>query len=172
MSIPRTDIAIDNETDTAWLVAEGHTSFHDRPCDTCRGRKDFHPTYGDHSKCPPKLCQYFGIGCPDCDGTGRHTFTLDVDTNVGWRGIEDGPPNLPDIFTVHVVQVLPIVEWDTVDLGLPHAVPCMTIDPHGNGLEVTERDAHDYFGINRTLPASAAPGKYAVQLAIHESDTP
>jgi hypothetical protein len=165
MTISHTDIAIDGTT--AWLVGPDYTPAFiatlTRPCDLCDGRK------GTSGIIPYEYARY-RTPCP-----GRHTFTLDVEPTPctidedHYIGTMEWCACSPDIatITVHVVEVLPIVEWDTVDLGLPHAVPCMTIDPHGNGLEVTERDAHDYFGINRTLPTSAAPGKYAVQLEVH-----
>jgi hypothetical protein len=167
--IPSTAITIDGTT--AWLVGPDYTPAFiatlNRPCDTC----DTYDGLG---------CIGFPDGyddpCPDCHGTGRHTFTLDVPclcmTLPGCNGPYKGGPcggTGTRHIAVHVVEVMPIVAWDTVDLGLPHPVPCMTVDPHGNGLEVTERDAHDYFGINRATPTDTDPGMFAVRLEIHKA---
>ena len=66
------DYWLDNGDGTAWIVfAEGSVFDQhftgirgdDRPCDTCDGGG-----YPNHE---------LPI-CPDCDGTGRHTFTVEV----------------------------------------------------------------------------------------------
>jgi hypothetical protein len=160
MTIPSTAIAIDGNT--AWWVRvfNGAADAYNRPCDTC----DTYDGLG---------CIGFPDGyddpCPDCHGTGRHTFTLDV--REPCRSDVDRWNDIKTL-SVHVVEVLPIIEWDTVDLGLPHPVPCMTIDPHGNALEADEAGVDWFKAHDRTLPPDAAPGMFAVRLAIHKGEYP
>jgi hypothetical protein len=184
MTILSTAITIDG--DTATLVVDDCESMPDRQCsmmpdnpcdvaakdldrlcDTCNGSGSF-PAI--QSQTDP---------CPDCDGTGRHCFTLDVESEPFWSVDEQAkyhiepcddadcckPP--PKQLSVHVVEVLPIVAWDTVDLGLPHPVPCMTIDPHGNALEVDEAGVDCFKAHDRTLPPDAADDMFCVRLAVH-----
>jgi hypothetical protein len=153
-TIKSTDISIDGTT--AWLVDTPGMSvgweLRNRPCDTCLGTGFM--TLG--------LSHDTGRPCHCIDG--RRTFTLDVAAPfIPYCDVYIEPTTI----TVRVVAVLPIVEWGTVDLGLPHAVPCMTIDPHGNALQVDEVDIDGFSGIERQLPASAAPGMWAVELAVH-----
>ena len=84
-------IAIDGST--AWALDDKDRWWHvnlDRPCDTCDGTG-----HGEDSG---------GIGgratCTDCDGTGRHTFTLDVA-----QRILESYGRYIETIKVHVVQV-------------------------------------------------------------------
>jgi hypothetical protein len=159
--IPSTAITIDGPT--AWLVVdESRVLFRkhaNRLCDTCNG-------YPGPTQFEPRTC---------CDGTGRHTFTLEVKPTPctinedHYIGTMEWCACFPDIATVsvHVVEVLPIVAWDIVDLGLPHPVPCMTIDPHGNALEADEAGVDWFKAHDRTLPPDAAVGMFCVRLAVH-----
>jgi hypothetical protein len=157
MSIPSTDITIDG--DTAWLVVRNQDGWfwktdHNRPCDTCNGhghvRQRLHDAPGIHRP----------VTCPDCHGTGRHTFTLDVQEPCRCKA------DCGDIatITVHVVEVLPIGDKDTMGEGFlyggRHLGPNWIIVGGGSDQP------------NITLPDSAAPGKHAVHLAIKEKDAP
>ena len=104
MTIPADHIAIDGST--AWVIDDKDRWWHvnlDRPCDTCNGRGTFTERHSGMSG------QY---NCLDCDGTGRHTFTLDVESLC----VQDGRHEMVDgachfcgarfhKLTVHVVQV-------------------------------------------------------------------
>jgi hypothetical protein len=171
-NIRSTAIAIDG--DTATLIVRNHDRWfweteHDRPCDTCE--KDRKTLDSDEPS---------DVYCPECDSTRRLTFTLDVECDepdidrCEDQGVHNGPTCEERrcfkgrfAVSVHVAEVLPIIEWDTVDLGLPHPVPCMTIDPHGNALEADEAGVDWFKAHDRTLPPDAAPGMFAVRLAVH-----
>jgi hypothetical protein len=194
MTIPSTAIAIDG--DTAWWIVEHPLCPTHAPCDCGR----FGLPFGlPHCKLSCELGSVTGLaraldldrpcdtwrpicnrigtgfgkpdhnGCPDCHGSKRHTFTLDV--REPCRSDVDRWNDIKTL-SVHVVEVLPIIEWDTVDLGLPHPVPCMTIDPHGNALEADEAGVDWFKAHDRTLPPDAAPGMFAVRLAIHKGEYP
>ena len=122
--ISQDDILIDG--DTAWLVTDEfistpglriNTNILDRPCDN-----EF--THDDT------------WDCPDCDNTGRHTFTVDIEG--------EGVRQVGNLLRVHISEVLPIVdEWGRDPFDTPRGI---------------------------TLPPNAAPGKYAVRLAVHDVD--
>ena len=85
-------IAIDGST--AWVIDDKDRWWHvnlDRPCDTCNGRGAFTERHSGMSG------QY---NCLDCDGTGRHTFGLDVA-----QRILDSYGHYIETIKVHVVQV-------------------------------------------------------------------
>jgi hypothetical protein len=74
--IPANHISFNDDGSEAWVVyATGYEAdvckLLDRPCDTCGGNwQDYmEPLDRDGSVVSP---------CPDCDGTGRHTFTIEV----------------------------------------------------------------------------------------------
>jgi hypothetical protein len=167
MTISSTDIAIDGTT--AWLVVDeanqiGFTHY-GRPCDTCKG-------YGQEATAHDGTVAGGYVDCPDCGGTGRHTFTLDVREPCRsevdcWNDIKT--------FTVHVVEVLPIVDAtapqqtvraDIIDWGEKHHRNSPTRFVY---MPADQTTAGTYLP---AFPTSAAPGKYAVRLAIHESETP
>jgi hypothetical protein len=188
MTIPHTAIAIDGNT--AWLVMDepDHDETMrwanlDRPCDTCDGVE-----CSMGWDCDDTLCQ---CPCLHCHGTGRHTFTLDVECEwcVGYGYLLGAPdhyeagsdaviPCTDDDgeecndgtrqLTVHVVAVLPIA--DEFDDGCD-ALP--SIELRGDGSYwLYDQDWVSDLGSSVkptavALPVSAAPGKYAVQLEVH-----
>ena len=89
--ISHDDILIDG--DTAWWIITAfgeqyrYSDFEDldRPCDLCGGE----PTHMDT-----------GAECHGCSGTGRHTFTLDVE-----QRILESYGHYIETIKVHVVQV-------------------------------------------------------------------
>jgi hypothetical protein len=162
--IPADHIAIDG--DTAWVVIPERFTTHppadwtskDRPCDTCGGcgAVDI-----------PEDEEHFNLTepCPDCDGTGRHTFEIEV-----------ANPNRPDgwLFPARTLRVsvvpgmvLPITEdTDAVPKHDPHIIQ---FDGRCGGEPYTEfvpcdgrqtDDPIDHF------PPAAEPGMWAVQLRI------
>ena len=102
------------------------------------------------------------IECPDCDGSGRHTFDIEVECSCEasdeWcqHGWTDG-------LRVSVVEVLPVVEWD----GQPEGIACL--DTLGNvwypDIDREGEPVH-YLEDHAVLPESAAPGKYVVRLRV------
>jgi hypothetical protein len=169
--VPSTAITIDG--DTAWLVvplsgyhpnvATTYTHYN-RPCDRCHGTGRM---LEDDASRPT---------CPDCHGTGQHTFTIDVECVLpmcvnGKRGYwQDGHPcgycNATGTYqlSVHVVDVLPIhgatEHWpDATHLSLDEGNRTVWLWTWtGQGFDFTQNYC--------TLPADAAPDKYAVRLAV------
>ena len=167
-------IAIDG--DTAWWIPEFNPmdwwipQHENRPCDRCHGTgrmledDDSHPA------------------CPDCHGTGRHTFTLDVEcdecnesgklgSDACWKCYAIGSKDI----TVHVVEVLPI--YGRLDSPLPagvskwvwHSPNDLDADRRGTFLcEIIDNETQ-MTAVN--LPAAAAPGMWAVRLAIHKENS-
>jgi hypothetical protein len=143
-TIPADSITIDD--DRAWLVLDkgrmaDFTHDADRPCETC-----------DRIRKLPRDNEPTIVRCTDCDSTGRFTFGVEVAGDV--LDIEDGALRRYDgqAYRVHVVRVLPIVTWYA---GGDMPWPCFEMEPD---VEVVQRWQR---------PADAAPGKYAVELAVH-----
>jgi hypothetical protein len=182
--IPSAAITIDGPT--AWLVVRNHDGWfwetdHNRPCDTCDGRK------GTSGIIPYEYARY-RTPCPDCHGTGRFTFTLDVecDDSIHLPFVpdlaDDDPWYVPGDrecrqcdesgtyqLSVHVGEVLPIhgatEHWpDATHLSLDEGNRTVWLWTWtGQGFDFTR----DYC----TLSADAASGMYAVRLAIHKGET-
>jgi hypothetical protein len=162
MNIPSTAITIDDTT--AWWVIDLKTAWrrkHDnRPCDTCDGRK------GTSGIIPYEYARY-RTPCPDCHGTGRHCFTLDVEGEC--MSIANGRLRRYDGFaiSVHVVEVLEIVERDgSIDMAGRLVTHHVTTGLMGSSVTTSIWDGREHLKII-TLPADAAPGMYAVRLAVH-----
>jgi hypothetical protein len=158
----------DNGDGTAWLVddrrfvpnAGAWWGDLDRPCDTCGGwgeLEDDHPVYG----------AAMGADCPDCDGTGRHTFTIEVD-NVDTvdEFIEHGNCRS---YRVAVVtgMVLPIAAMDNEgECGFADNEDHVCVAPNRiGGIDGVDHVAYvngtsDYI----TLPPAAKPGMWAVKV--------
>jgi hypothetical protein len=164
--IPQTHITIDG--DTAWWVtgdpiasSEAWAMTICRPCDTCDGVGKTIQQGRDTRSWQT---------CPDCHGTGRFTFTLDVPclcmTLPGCNGPYKGGPcggTGTRQITVHVVEVLPIDA--VIGACLAHKWPHVLV---GHGLSVLCGGPGTDGVTSITLPASKAVGKYAVRLAIHK----
>jgi len=133
-----------NGDGTAWVVFRSVAvendpwSLADRPCDHCGGSGRC-----DHDD--------YDIVCPDCDGTGRHTFTV---TAPDFRGGHE--------LRVSVVprMVLPIVQMGTFDPDRPDRFIAM--DGRGNAAYHVKGERP----IPVTLPSAAVPGMWAVKLAV------
>jgi hypothetical protein len=160
--IPSTAITIDGTT--AWTLfygTIGEDGMRDydalnRPCDTCNGR-GFRPL---------KEGPTVGImvienglsplgGCPDCDCTGRHCFTLDVQEPCRCKA-DCGDINQ---LAAHVVEVLPIVEENEDAYHDPETISADMLGGFWHG--------------NRQISLSddAAAGKFAIRLEIHKAQT-
>jgi hypothetical protein len=171
MTIAATAITIDG--DTAWLVvplsgyhpnvATTYTHYN-RPCDTCA---KIRAALGNATR-NDEPC----LSCGEIDG--RHTFTLDVaqsnksecdhrviEKDTQW---EDHERTCPLTLSVHVVEVLPIM-----DAWTDWVTPCIIPDVDGVWQLVTgSRDGTECWElVDPDLPADAAPGMYAVRLAVH-----
>ena len=163
--ISHDDILIDG--DTAWWIITAfgeqyrYSDFEDldRPCDLCGGE----PTHMDT-----------GAECHGCSGTGRHTFTLDVECDepdidrCEDQGVHNGPTCEERrcfkgrfTITVHVVEVLPIQNSTSNEID--------TIWDRGDGtfwiVEESTSIGEPPVGNPVKLPPNAAPGKWAVRLA-------
>jgi len=119
--------------------------------------------------------------CPDCDGTGRHTFTIEVEctgklvevTDNGRFGLScDGGcgkeyPWGTLTFTVHVLDVLPIVN-EAGSKGIPGRVITHNVMT-GLGGTVVRTWLWDGLEAREpiTLPPAAQPGQWLVRLAVH-----
>jgi len=104
--------------------------------------------------------------CPDCGGTGRHTFTIEVACEAcGDRhDIPIGDSSGGATLRVHVLDVLPIVEnaeWD----GTTLPIICRSTFDRDYFLRLPLPSHNE--GI--TLPPAAAPGQYAVKVQFHQN---
>jgi len=171
-SIPA-DHWLDNGDGTVWWVLmpidrvqlAAKEADIDRPCDTC-----------DSGDLRPAGWLYIrGEGwqlCPDCDGTGRHTFTVEVERPIPMLNAN---PDRPDItsneirtYRVSVVPgtVLPIFDLDGSDGN--NEANIMWDDVDGSFLYYPAGwyDDRDLGEQTVTLPSAAAPGMWAVKLAV------
>jgi hypothetical protein len=155
-TISHTAIAIDGTT--AWLVDTPGMSvgweLRNRPCDTCGGVE-----CSMGLDCDDTLCQ---CPCLHCHGTGRHTFTLDVECDCPTESNPEPCMSITEL-TVHVVEVLLIYPiFGVGDASLDRTIPHIMMD--GTGAWYLDGDK----GIRSvTLSTDAAPGKFCVQLAVH-----
>jgi hypothetical protein len=167
MTISHSAITIDGAT--AWLVVEcppdsapARWEQADKQCDTCGGCGEV----ADESLT-------LGVACPDCDGTGRHTFTLDVECVLpmcvnGQRGYwQDGHPcgycnaTGTSHLSVHVVEVLPIYGKTQP----PTEVRRFIAKWRETEWVIADRDAYTGQAVN--MPTDAANDVWAVRLAVH-----
>jgi hypothetical protein len=149
----------------------------------------------EHSKCPnhdPCGCERFGlpIGLPHCklscelaepSDLARLLYNENVifeiavpqskkpkcdhrviEKDTQW---EDHQRTCPSILRVHVVRVMPIVDYRSTETGFDR----LKLGPKGVDYPATLMRANPRYDplslIN--LPADAAPNKYAVELAVH-----
>ena len=169
--IPSTAIHF-NDDDTLWWVTDLGTftdwedDYLERECDTCDGDGYVKP---DKSHL-----------CPDCDGTGRHTFTIEVE-NEEWHcetcndsGISHtgdtasscGYCPTDHTYSVSVVpgMVLRVVASDEPCDPAELRNVIVSMD-NGSANYITERNSI----ATTTLPPDARPGMWAVQLQVHQS---
>ena len=118
----------------------------DRKCDTCGGTLKVRGLpYEDN--------------CPDCDGTGRHTFDIKVD-HTPYDGYFD-------TLRVHVIDVLPITDVVTHDMT---TFIEYTSDPERGYWFLWERDAATGHWSTKPimhLPSAVEPGMWLIRLEIH-----
>jgi hypothetical protein len=157
------DHFLDNGDGTAWVVGteeertpgvypDGDTA---RSCDTCGGNQRI------------DLPDYRNAECPDCDGTGRHTFMIEVERTCPGGGDlcgGDDPHTLmpPRTHRVSVVEgmVLPIVgKWE----HRPNVGSFITRFDGATRLW-TDADLYEHL----RLPPDAKPGMWAVKLQVHQ----
>jgi hypothetical protein len=167
-NIRSTAIAIDG--DTATLIVRNHDRWfweteHDRPCDTCE--KDRKTLDSDEPS---------DVYCPECDSTRRHTFTLDVKCVLpmcvnGQRGYwQDGHPcgycnaTGTSQLSVHVVEVIPIYDWNSPELPKGDGSPYIVLDSPGYELPCLWNGTQ---WSDAPLPDDAAPDMFCVRLAVH-----
>jgi hypothetical protein len=192
VNVPDSRITI--EDDTAWWVVEHPLCPTHAPCDCGR----FGLPFGlPHCKVSCELVSVTGLAraldldrpcdctlgrsgtISNCDGTGRHTFALDVECKR-CGGVGTDPDSVDHAcrqcddegsktLSVHVVEVLPIYGEDPgifPDM-LTIRQPCIVIKDDGSALLW---DGSGDF-TDCVLPADAAPGEFAVRLKIHKEET-
>lgn len=135
----------DDDNERMFLPAEWADDL-DRPCDTCGGNwQDYlEPLDRDGNVVSP---------CPDCHGTGRHTFDIEVaDERRPW----------PEHHKTYRVSIVPGMVLPIVDRRMQPTTPTGPVILLGfNGPSIwTESTGHQ--PIN--LPPAAAPGMWAVLL--------
>ena len=148
----------DNERD--FFPAEWVTDL-DRPCDTCDGGT-FEIDKG-----------FNGGVCPECAGSGRHTFDVEVECwNDGTEMVcPRGSTCSPTCggwatYRVHVLDVLPIRQWaSTLN---PPLGRWLAMNGGSGRYSIQECDG---IGLtshpsNVTLPPAARPGMWAVKVRI------
>ena len=155
--IPADSFLLDGDT-ALWVVPDAdHLPQHwERSCDHCQ------PTT---SRTYPRYHPEF---CPDCDGTGRHTFDIEAwlcDVYDCAKCI-GGVHKRQDTFRVHVIDVLPIVEnaaWD----GRTLPMICRSTHDRDYFLRSAPLLGGYHEVTDVTLPPAAAPGMWLVRLAVH-----
>jgi hypothetical protein len=131
-----------------------------QPCPTCNGKSWVHEDrpggYGIADPCPdcheghPTIT--VTVPCPTCEGRGviRHHIK---DMYASIRYADPCPTcsagRVERQAVIHTV--LPIVEWADVDIGLDYPLPCITTDPHGNSLLVSDRGPDDFYATHIDL---------------------
>jgi hypothetical protein len=151
----------DNGDDTSWVVTSDPRNLLtgwvdgpiDRPCDTCDGLKQVRD-YCSSEECDDPHCTLVTLHCPDCDGTGRHTFTIEVDTGE-WSSVVQGMKTRTLRVSVIPGMALPI--YDRLAKGL-----CIVERADGS-FSLFRADGRN---APITLPPAAAPGMRAVKLAV------
>lgn len=129
----------------------------DKPCGTCEGT-----TIVDNVVNGPGDVTL--RRCPDCDRTGRHTFTIEVGDHWGLEGRQC--PSCIRTYRVHVLDVLPIHDWCPDENPARHICNAYQDERWVMHLELDNRIVPSEQPV--TLPPDAAPGKWAVRLAVHQ----
>jgi hypothetical protein len=108
--------------------------------------------------------------CPDCDGTGRHTFTVEVEASAA-----DQAAGLAtvDVFRVSVVpgMVLPIYGEDEPDENIADGQNFVIYNYGVGDFDLFMWSPSIHFWIceqSITLPSAAAPGMWAVKLVVRQ----
>jgi hypothetical protein len=148
-----------NDDGTAWWVMDEapHRGLNaiDRPCDTCGGSMYVWPEGSSFRSNTP---------CPDCDGTGRHTFTIEVENDTYLID-----PSFTYRVSVVLGMVLPIYGEDDMGDRLPQEwMPHITINSF-NAAQQWWRNPKcpdEWANDGITLPPAAKPGMWAVKLEV------
>jgi hypothetical protein len=156
--IPHTHIEFNDAHTEAWVVGDewfwGAWHVRDRPCDTCDGDGEFFNDLSDSM-----------TDCPDCDGIGRHTFTIDV----GPYDIREPHVTVYNAVTTHRVSVVPDMVLPILTVGVegyPHDPPEQFAWITKNGVLrvvncVEKSDTHC-----GQAPSAATKGMWAVKVAV------
>jgi hypothetical protein len=167
--IPSSSIALSEDGRQAWWVVRECDCDHrvsvgchktlrraDQSCDACGGDSD----------------RWFRLGgspCPDCDGTGRHTFTIEVEHHdAAYMTYQTGEPGTRT-FRVSVVpgMVVPIVDNDAPEWyeRSDHHIG-MGQDENAEYNGRIDTGTEPGYVRDVILPPDARPGMWAVQLQI------
>jgi len=165
-----------NDDGTAWWVIDGpglrssdidsvrYLSDYDEPCDTCGGEGVVDDLDNDGAV----------VTCEWCDGTGRHTFTVEVSCMGDTERCRYVMTEHEHTIRVSVVpgMVLPIHDRDNLldgDTALDHDwQPHITVSADQALLCVRDaRYTDDWDERAITLPPAAKPGMWAVKLEAH-----
>ena len=185
MSIPASHIKFSDDRTTAWLVVSADPSEYgwdvalNRPCDTCDGSLE------------QLIVERGVVRCPDCHGSGRHCFEIEVRTECtcerrtigGGAGWYDHATDCP---VRSIKGYLASDGWHFVRTLTVSVVPGMVLGPLDDGQFVGESDywyeepnilRHFHDDQNDiTLPDAAAVGMFAVWFNVHTpiegDDTP
>jgi hypothetical protein len=166
VTIPKDSISFNDDGTEAWLVIPLLLDVEmklteDRPCGTCDGNGWLRA---------PRAILSGGPDCEDCDGTGRHTFTIEVKTPGGFKrqsGLQGtGWSGGTRSYRVSVIPGMVLAIY-----GSDHEhYDSQWIEIHADGT------AHRYWwdGVRNahtsepiTLPPAAASGQWAVKLKVH-----
>jgi len=175
--IPADRIAFSDEGTEAWWVAyhpvmlrpgcvgEGHAGVRsfdvrnlDRQCDTCRGSGAADVVRG--------ICVFM---CEVCDGTGRHTFEIEIATGEGWSSVTQQNKTRTHRVSVVPGMVLPVVELTEDECSSnPHVCVWRGMIDEMGGEPFDHWIYHDGDQETEiTLPPDDV-GDWAVQLKVHD----
>lgn len=153
-----------NEDGTAWWVFDEHLTTMqreeaDRPCDACDGDLE------------TLIVRHGVVRCPDCHGTGRHVFGIEVECDESVNHHPESTSPCTSTRRVFVVPGMVLGIFDPV-AGCPGPA-----SPHICWSSIDRRVGSDTDGCwllvtgtlhdaspSITLPPAAKPGDWAVQL--------
>jgi hypothetical protein len=151
----------DNGDGTAWMVAaEPHAAALSAAlvCEKCGG-DGVALEGGDDHDCRDCVDGCF-VECCDCDGTGRHTFAVEVSFGPMTRGAR-----------IHRVHVAPGVVLPIVNYG-EHSIVgrYVATNVESPAFYFVQNEEFPVSSERITLPPAAKPGMWAVLLQLHEVD--
>ena len=141
----------------------------DRPCDTCDGHGSFHRVQRGWGKAKQSTC-------PDCGGSGRHTFEIETGCDCEWNQSDDCLVaqygcGVDHTHRVHVVPGMVLPVYDMEDDRCPDTPHVCVFHACSAGEPFDQWWYTDADGVTDdiTVPAATKPGDWLVQLQVHDA---